>query len=132
MFIGEALCIIPFFLLAKTIKKDSDPQKLPAKISLCFIPTMLDLVSSLMIFISLNYISGSVYSVLTGELVVFTAIFSKIFLKAVFNRAQIVGSIAITISAILAGLAEMLGDKTSEEYVSTILNRTKSYWGLLW
>lgn len=89
-------------------------MKLPAKISLCFIPTLLDLVSSLMVFISLNYISGSVYSVLTGELVVFTAIFSKIFLKAVYNRSQIIGSILITISAVLAGLAEMLGEKTSE------------------
>lgn len=117
MFIGEALCIIPFLLMADTIKKERNPDKLPAKFSLCFIPTMLDLISSLMIFISLNYISGSVYSVLTGELVVFTAIFSKIFLKAVFNKAQIIGSIAITISAVLAGIAEMLGEKTSEEYV---------------
>jgi hypothetical protein len=64
MIIGEALCIIPFLLFERKQKKPSD--KLPSKISNCFLPLTYDLSSSILVFVAFNYLSGSVYSVLAG------------------------------------------------------------------
>ena len=102
MILGEAMCIIPYLLLYR--KRAADTSKKPASIALSIVPLVLDLSSSILIFIAFNYLSGSVYSLLTGEIIVFTAIFSKIILKNTVSRAQILGSLITIISPVLAGV----------------------------
>lgn len=102
MILGEAMCIVPYLLLYR--KRAKEVGKKPGSIMLSIVPLTLDLSSSILIFIAFNYLSGSVYSLLTGEFIVFTAIFSKILLKNTISRAQILGSLITIISAVLAGV----------------------------
>lgn len=83
MILGESLCFIPFYFGSKVESKEKI-EKLPAKITICFLPLFLDLFASNLIFIGLNYVSGSVYSIMDCSIVVSTAIFSKLILKSTF------------------------------------------------
>ena len=71
----------------------------------CLIPLFLDLFITFLTFVALNYVSGSVFSMMTSQVIVFTAIFSKILLNKKFTRAHIIGCILTIIGAILAGYA---------------------------
>ncbi len=103
MIIGEGLCLIAYYVTSRNRVKDE--SKLPAKVSICILPLCLDLFSSLLVKVAFNYLTGSVYSILSGESIVFIAIFTKLILKKAISKAQIVGSIITIISAVLAGIA---------------------------
>lgn len=102
MILGYAICLIPYYLFERN--RAVDENKIPAKLSLCYLPLFLDLLSSVLIFVAFNYLTGSVYSILSGESIIFTAIFTKIILKKQISKAQIAGSIIIMVSAALAGI----------------------------
>lgn len=83
----------------------------------CCIPLMMDLVASSLELISLNYISGSVYSISNCMVIVSTAFFSRIILKTIFNRHQIFGCLLTVIGVVIAGIGESLHDTSEEDDV---------------
>jgi drug/metabolite transporter (DMT)-like permease len=103
MILAEALCFIPYYF-GKDRESKEKSAKPSAKITTYFAPLFIDLFSSNISFIGLQYISGSVYSIMDSSSVVFTAIFSKLILKSSFERAQIWGSFIIIIAAIISGI----------------------------
>lgn len=75
-----------------------------APILVCIIPLLMDLFASSLELISLNYIAGSVYSIVNCLVVVSTAFFSRIILRTVFNGNQIFGCILTVVGVVVAGL----------------------------
>ena len=85
---------------------------------ICCLPLMMDLVASSLELISLNYVSGSVYSISNCIIIVSTAFFSRIILKTVFNRHQIFGGLLAVLGVTIAGIGESLNDTSEEDEVS--------------
>lgn len=74
----------------------------------------MDLFASSLELISLNYVAGSVYSIANCLVVVSTAFFSRIILKTVFNRHQILGCVLTVLGVVVAGAGESLNDGSEE------------------
>lgn len=81
---------------------------------------MMDLVASSLELISLNYVSGSVYSISNCIIVVTTAIFSRIILKTIFKRHHVIGCILTVIGVLIAGIGESLHDTSEEDDVRIV------------
>lgn len=73
-------------------------------ISIFLISAGLDIFGSIFNFIADYYLSGSAYSVLSGESIIFVAILSKIILKNNIKTSQIMGGFIAFLSVILADL----------------------------
>ena len=72
------------------------------------IPGTMDLFSSILAYISLNLISGSVWQISRGGVIITTTIFSKIFLNKRFTKESIIGCCMAFIGITLVQLFEVL------------------------
>lgn len=96
MFLGESLCFIPY-LIYKAFRPKKNfleisgfmKQQCPAYLPL--IPGIMDLLSSALAYISLNLISGSVWQISRGGVIITTAIFSRFCLSKKFTKASVLG-----------------------------------------
>lgn len=55
------------------------------------IPGLFDTLASMLAYISLNLIAGSVWQISRGGVIITTAIFSRIFLSKKFTNSSILG-----------------------------------------
>lgn len=72
------------------------------------VPAFCDFVTSTLQYISLNFISGSVYQMMRGGTIVTTFIFSIVFLKAKVKKSQIGGCILAFAGVTIVGLSNMV------------------------
>lgn len=84
----------------------------------------MDMVATTLVMMAFNFLSGSVYSITSSSVIIFTAIFSKIMLKTVFNRAQLLGCLFAIIGVVITGLAEYLNEGSGSEQVALGVFRT--------
>lgn len=75
------------------------------------IPTLLDLVASVMINVALIWISVSICQMIRGLGVVFTAIFTVILRKRKLFNYQYAGGAIIILSVIILGMVEVMNDE---------------------
>jgi drug/metabolite transporter (DMT)-like permease len=119
MVVGMSMCFLAHLLLHR--KTDDHALNVHAKptapILICIIPLLMDLFASSLELISLNYVAGSVYSIANCLIVVSTAFFSRIILRTVFNRHQILGCALTVLGVVVAGVGESLADDSDEEQV---------------
>lgn len=90
MFIGEALCLIVYYILSfkkhddettPLIESESDRIEMTGYANfLLWIPTLCDMISTTLMNVGLIYISASIYQMLRGSVVLFTGTLSTIFL----------------------------------------------------
>jgi len=116
MFLGETLCLIAFVILNRRERSTasyldpkaggSQPAKFP--IWLFLIPSMCDMTGSTLMYIGLNLTNPSVYQMLRGMIVVFTGIFSRIFLKSKLYTFHYVGMGFIILGTFVVGLSSVL------------------------
>lgn len=131
MVIGMSMCYLAYLLLRKKDGEvDNVDKKQNAPVLVCCIPLMMDLVASSLELISLNYIAGSVYSISNCIVIVSTAFFSRIILKTVFNKHQILGCVLTVLGVVIAGIGESLNDTSEDDDVSIELDIGSFYfWG---
>ncbi|EFC46438.1 predicted protein [Naegleria gruberi] len=125
MFLGELLCLIPHNLQllynkirgrGKAKEEESDslmdsekPKPKPFTNPLIFwIPACCDLGGSTLLNFGLFYTDASVYQMLRGILVVFTGLFSVIFLKARLYYHHWFGLLLILVGCVIVGLSSYL------------------------
>jgi drug/metabolite transporter (DMT)-like permease len=138
MFLGECLCLIAYYIMlyveknkktqdeellvnhknidksARTENTDSDSQvnqtalKEPSPFSL-MLPALCDFFGSSIMTIGLGLIASSVYQMLRGSLIIFTTIFSIIFLKSKFHRHNYLGITVVVSGLTLVGIASLGG-----------------------
>lgn len=120
MFIGESLCMIAFFAVSRQQRASSkhveDPSvgKLNGKkfpIWTFALPAMCDMTGSTLMYIGLLLTYPSVYQMLRGMIVVFTGIFSFLFLGTRLRAYHIVGMIFIIVGTFLVGLSSVMHQK---------------------
>lgn len=101
MIVGMVLCIFPYWMQEKLPVKTDKPA---ASIRHYILPLVFDLLSSCLIFAGMYYVSGSLYSLMSSLVMVFTAIFSYFLLSFVPTKAQLLGCFLTLVGAALAGL----------------------------
>jgi drug/metabolite transporter (DMT)-like permease len=130
MFLGETLCLIAFFVSSRISKTRAHydaldgPPKTKFPIWTFLIPSMCDMTGSTLMYIGLLLTYPSVYQMLRGMIVVFTGVFSRIFLKRVLHPHHYLGMLSIIIGTIMVGLSSVLygsHDKATNPLLGDVL-----------
>eukprot|EP01100_Stratorugosa_tubuloviscum_P013522 TRINITY_DN67_c2_g1_i1.p1 TRINITY_DN67_c2_g1~~TRINITY_DN67_c2_g1_i1.p1 ORF type:complete len:430 (-),score=161.30 TRINITY_DN67_c2_g1_i1:98-1351(-) len=77
------------------------------------IPAFCDCLASTLMFVGLQKTSASVYQMLRSASVIFTGLFSFLFLKEILFSFQILGLIFVVLGVTTVGIYSILGDSTS-------------------
>lgn len=94
------------------------------------VPGLMDLLASVLAYISLNLISGSVWQISRGGTIIATAIFSKLCFRKNFTKSSILGCTLAFIGITLVQIFEVLLSKddnshaihsTTEQIIGIIL-----------
>lgn len=112
MFFGEFLCFLVYkTMLAYYKRKDYDEEQLPESIkgnrnfnSFIFLPPALcDMAATSLMYIGLNLTTSSSFQMLRGALIIFTGIFSIIFLKKKLKLFHWIGMFLVTAGLVIVG-----------------------------
>jgi hypothetical protein len=90
---------------------DSNPLPVASPFQL-MLPALCDFIGSTVMTFGLSMIAGSIYQMLRGSLIIFTAIFSIIFLKSKIYRHNFLGITSVLLGLVLVGFAAF--NKTPE------------------
>jgi len=133
MFLGEFLCLL-FFKLAYRyhVKRqypieDSPIVKGNQQFSpfLFFIPAMFDMIATSLMYIGLTMTYASSFQMLRGAVIIFTAIFSKIFVHRAVSLRHWLGIFVIIIGLATVGASDLLSsDQKSNSTYQIILGDT--------
>ena len=120
MFIGELISLIIYYIfyyekeeksknnnIIENINEENKNLK-PIKIYLLCIPPVFDLIGTSLMTFGLTMISGSVYQMLRGSLIIFTFLLSLYYLKNKHNFNHYLGVIIIIIGLFFVGLSAYL------------------------
>eukprot|EP00127_Corallochytrium_limacisporum_P003252 Clim_evm101s147 gene=Clim_evmTU101s147 len=123
MFLGEFLCLLVFKgtewyyeLRYITFNRDRSREikiEIPSrsKAPPCYLfalPTLCDMTATTLMNIGLLFTTASVYQMLRGAMVLFTAIFSVIFLKRKLTLHHYVGLFGVVTGIVLVGMSSMI------------------------
>lgn len=112
MFFGEFLCFLVYkTMLAYYKRKDYDEEQLPESIkgnrnfnAFIFMPPALcDMTATSLMYIGLNLTTSSSFQMLRGALIIFTGIFSIIFLKKKLKLFHWIGMFLVTAGLVIVG-----------------------------
>ena len=120
MFIGEVICLLSWYIfyhnnesqrylrvgdneLELTNSEDTVNETNYVNYLYLVFPTLCDCTSSMLMSIALVQISPSVFQMLRGSVVIFTAILSTFFLKMVYNVYKWVSLVVIFIGIVIVG-----------------------------
>lgn len=107
MFAGEFLCLIVYTFLsmrATSRGDDSFPRAKPHSKFIYLIPAMCDMMGTSIMYLGLSLTSSSVFQMLRGSVVIFTAVFSVVFLKRTVKPYQWLGVGLVLVGTIAVGL----------------------------
>lgn len=147
MFFGEIFCIIAYMIQSRNEVNDTPlvddennkkgaeddlPEATPFKL---IVPALCDFFGSTIMTFGLTLMAGSVYQMFRGSLILFTALFSVIFLKNKLYRHHYLALVFVITGLLMVGLASILikpevpeecrdpsGDSTGEQ---------TSVWGII-
>eukprot|EP01107_Rhizomastix_libera_P004547 TRINITY_DN175_c0_g1_i3.p1 TRINITY_DN175_c0_g1~~TRINITY_DN175_c0_g1_i3.p1 ORF type:complete len:373 (+),score=112.80 TRINITY_DN175_c0_g1_i3:29-1147(+) len=91
--------------LSDSIQDTDKSEKPSASVLVVMIPCIFDLVGSTMMTFGLIYISVSVMQMLRGSMVIFSAIFTRIFLGKKVQQHQYYGIVLCLIALVMVGIA---------------------------
>lgn len=112
MFVGEAMLFAAVWKESRTISTDNELPLLPA--SYLAIPAALDVLGSGLSGVSMLFISASVWQMLRGSMIIYTAILSVIFLKRRLSSQQLIGLLIAFLGLSLVGMSAYLDSGSSE------------------
>eukprot|EP01134_Creolimax_fragrantissima_P001292 CFRG1292T1 len=128
MFIGESLCLVVFLAVAKKAERkksnksqsgnyssvpvssrtSSTPQLPKVPLWAFALPTCCDLTATTIMNVGLIFTTASVYQMIRGAMVLFTAVFSVVFLKRKLFANHYLGLTLVIIGIFTVGLASVL------------------------
>jgi len=119
MFLGEFTCLLAytyFSMRARSLNDDSFKRAKPHSKLIFLLPAMCDMTATSVMYLGLALTSSSVFQMLRGSVVIFTAAFSVIFLKRRIKAYQWVGVALVLAGTIVVGLQSYVcssGDSSS-------------------
>ena len=111
MFLGETLCFLTFHVLVFWKSKSGgelilgEDTSLPHHPLIFLIPAIADFAASTLSNVGLNLTTASVYQMLRGSTVLFTALFSFLFLKRRFHRHEYLGMLIVICGLVVVGVS---------------------------
>eukprot|EP00747_Dinoflagellata_sp_TGD_P191629 gnl/TRDRNA2_/TRDRNA2_55262_c0_seq1.p1 gnl/TRDRNA2_/TRDRNA2_55262_c0~~gnl/TRDRNA2_/TRDRNA2_55262_c0_seq1.p1 ORF type:complete len:440 (-),score=70.89 gnl/TRDRNA2_/TRDRNA2_55262_c0_seq1:69-1388(-) len=121
MFVGEALVLVTLFgskgapVPDAPGKPSPEPARLPAPFSIFAIPAACDVVGTGIGGIGMIFVSAAVWQMMRGSIVVFTSIFSVVFLQRKLHAYHWI-SVCVTVCGItLVGFASISSSAQNEE-----------------
>ncbi len=128
MFIGEAMLFAAVFSETRrrtSVEADEEEANLPPlPAHYLAIPASLDVLGSGLSGVSMLFISASVWQMLRGSMIIYTAILSVIFLKRRLSQQHVTGLLIAFLGLSMVGLSAYLDSESSELYnvfVGTVL-----------
>jgi len=116
----ESFCALSLFFLAGGRYAESDPDSKTSKNNtedpfnyIFALPTCCDLTASTLGNIALLWIDASIWQMMRGSIIIFSAILSLIFLKRKLKAHHWIGILIVVVGLFLVGLAGMI--KTNEK-----------------
>lgn len=117
MFFGEFLCFLAYKLMFHYYmrRNENDEEKLPYSIKgnrkfnpfIFMIPALCDMTATSVMYIGLNMTSSSSFQMLRGALIIFTGLFSIIFLKRRLRLYHWVGMFLVTGGLVIVGKLQL-------------------------
>ncbi|KNC85834.1 hypothetical protein SARC_02017 [Sphaeroforma arctica JP610] len=140
MFMGESLCLVVFTIVTKRAAYIENKQKLTSgsrgsysaisgssaadivpkggpnakplvPVWAFALPTLCDLSATTIMNVGLIYTTASVYQMIRGAMVLFTAVFSVVFLKRTLFLKHYIGLSIVILGIVVVGLASVLYSK---------------------
>lgn len=117
MFIGEFLALPIYYIHKRRIPEPYAKRLQLAKEQgkiiefnkmIIGVRAIIDLVTSTLQSIALNFVEGSVYQMMRGGTVATTFLFSLVFLKMSAQRHQIFGSLLTVVGILIVGASNLL------------------------
>jgi len=121
MFLGESLCLFTYYITrSREPKKEVDPaqQFSPWIFAL---PAACDMTGTSLMYFGLNLTYASVYQMLRGSVVIFTGIFTIIFLKRPLFPYQWFGMFWVLVGLLFVGLASVVGSNDDSNAPNPVL-----------
>jgi len=109
MFLGEFLCLGVYYINKsrnKSVEKEEPQTWSPWIFAL---PAVCDMTGTSLMYLGLNLTYASVYQMLRGSVVIFTGIFTVVFLKKPLFRFQWLGMLLVLVGLLFVGLASVVG-----------------------
>jgi drug/metabolite transporter (DMT)-like permease len=124
MFVGEALSLIFYAMKNLSIMKSlgfSHPNEVNIPFYWAAMPALFDSFGSGLMNFSIGLITASVYQMLRGSSIIFTAIASCLFFNKRLERHQTLGIVLIIIGIITIGISTQLDVKGNTMKESSLL-----------
>ena len=121
MFVGEAMLFGAVFFEPRTIRPSESNNGLVLPAYYLAIPASLDVIGSGLSGVSMLFISASVWQMLRGSMIIYTAILSVIFLKRRLDPQHIAGLLVAFLGLSLVGLSAYLDSAVPEVFLGTFL-----------
>ncbi|CAD8177304.1 unnamed protein product [Paramecium octaurelia] len=106
MFIGEAICLVFYFVF--NMKVEVDPNKQIGGFRRLAIPALFDVITASLQNVALNFIPSSIFQMMRGGLMIVTAAFSKFVLKKKLSLQQSIGILWAIIGIFIVGLSNFI------------------------
>ncbi|KAJ3427161.1 hypothetical protein M0812_26741 [Anaeramoeba flamelloides] len=111
MFVGMLLCLLVFEIYRLRTRKLKEAAVTHKKVYyLTMAPATFDLIATSIMNIGLLWIPASIWQMLRGSMVVFSAVFSVIFLKRKLHGYHWFGVFIVVCALVLVGVACIKGD----------------------
>jgi drug/metabolite transporter (DMT)-like permease len=109
MFMGEFLCLIAFKALWAFNKVTDRPNKevTPFNPLIFVLPAICDMTATSCMYVGLNWTYASVFQMLRGSVIIFTGIFSVLFLKRKLKGYHWLGMLFVLAGLFLVGIASI-------------------------
>lgn len=127
MFTGEVMCFVAFRVMVWRKDRKGIPlvlgedTSIRCNVFLFLIPAAADFTASTLNNVALTLTTASVYQMLRGSTVLFTAIFSFIFLKRRFFRHEYLGILLVVVGLTIVGVSASLKKPSSSAAKNPVL-----------
>lgn len=124
MFLGETFCLLAFFITITYYRKYQrlSDEELPETVKsqkynrfIFLLPAMCDMTATSTMYAGLTMTSASSAQMLRGALIVFTGLFSIVFLKRKLRSFHWIGIFFIIIGLVVVGLQDLLTPKEEDQ-----------------
>ena len=136
MFLGMTLCLVGFEVTRAVMKAKGKPTPVtPRKLYWAIlIPAMCDMIASFLMGVGLLWIPGSIWQMLRGSIIIFTAILKVTYRKKTLLPAEITGICIVVAALVVVGYSSFHtpGEVEDAEVLSSSLDSGSGAAASLW
>eukprot|EP01083_Nonionella_stella_P006394 18553_1 len=112
MLLGEIMNLGAYFLKKRLNPEKSNQSRKPElrNVYIFVLPAMCDMFGTNLGYFGLNFTTASMFLMISGSVIIFTGIFSRIFLQRHLNPDQWLGMLTVFVGLVIVGVADYQKD----------------------